>query len=41
MITIICDALPELVPYLQFKKREDSHERVLLLVKLQTSNTPP
>ena len=41
MITIICDALRELVPYLKFKKRENTHERVLLLVKLQTSNTPP
>ena len=45
----ICDALRDLVPFVQFKKREKkNHGGVLLLVKLQTvtynfakSNTPP
>ena len=38
----------DLVPFVQFKKRKNTHGRVLLLVKLQTSafnftksNTPP
>ena len=32
---IICDALRELVPFVQFKKREkNTHGGVLLLVKL-------
>ena len=31
----ICDALRELVPFVQFKKRENTHGRVLILVKLQ------
>ena len=44
----ICDALRNLVPFLQFKKHEIMHGRVLLLVKLQAksynfteSNTAP
>ena len=45
----MCGALRDLVPFLQFKKREkNTHGRVLLLVKLQAeacnftkSNTPP
>ena len=31
----ICGALRDLVPFVQFKKRESTHGRVLLLVKLQ------
>ena len=45
---IICDALCDLVPFVQFKKREKKpHGGVLLLIKLQDlackytkSNTP-
>ena len=33
----ICDALRDLVPLAQFKKRENTHGDVLLLVKLQVS----
>ena len=29
-----CDVLHDLVPFVQFKKRENTHGRVLLLVKL-------
>ena len=32
-----CDALRDLVPFVQFKKRESTHGGVLILVKLQTS----
>ena len=45
-ILSMCDALRDLVPFVQFKKRE-KHGGVLLLVKLQAfcnftkSNTPP
>ena len=35
MTIIICDALGNLVPFVQFKKRENTHEGVLLFVKLQ------
>ena len=31
----ICNILCDLVPFAQFKKRENTHGRVLLLVKLQ------
>ena len=31
----ICDVLRDLVPFAQFKKRENTHGGVLLLVKLQ------
>ena len=31
----MCDALRNLVEFAQFKKRENPHGRVLLLVKLQ------
>ena len=31
----ICDVLRNLVPLVQFKKRENTHGGVLLLVKLQ------
>ena len=31
----ICDVMRNLVPFVQFKKRENSHGGVLLLVKLQ------
>ena len=34
---MICDALPHLVPFVQFKKRESTHGRVLVLVNLQAS----
>ena len=34
----LCDALPDLVPFAQFKKRENTHGEVLLLVKLQTKS---
>ena len=34
-IKMICDALRNLVPFLQHKKRENTHGGVLLLVKLQ------
>ena len=30
-----CDVLRDLVPFVQVKKRENSHRGVLLLVKLQ------
>ena len=33
--TLIYDALRDLVPFVQFKKRENTHGGVLLLVKLQ------
>ena len=46
--TIFCDALRDLVPLVQFKKCENIHGGVLILVKLQVSacnftkiNTPP
>ena len=32
------DVLSDLVPFMQFKKRENTHGGVLLLVKLQTKN---
>ena len=32
---IMCDALRDLVPFVQFKKRENTYGGVLLLVKLQ------
>ena len=45
---LICDDLQDLVPFLQFKKVKNTHEGVLLLVKLEPSacnftksNTPP
>ena len=34
---IICDALRDLVAFVQFKKRESTHRAVLLLVKLQAT----
>ena len=34
-LTSICDALCDLVSFVQFKKRENTHGGVLLLVKLQ------
>ena len=44
----IYDALRDLIPFVQFKKRENTHGGVLLLVKVQASacnftksNTPP
>ena len=43
----MCDVLRDLVPFVQYKKHEKTHGRVLLLVKLQAggvlllSNTPP
>ena len=44
----ICEALPDLIPFVQFKKGEKHPCRRLLLVKLQISacnfsksNTPP
>ena len=47
-VLIVCDAMRNLVPFAQFKKRENTHGRVLLSVKLQPkacnftkSNTPP
>ena len=36
----ICDALRDLVPFVQFKKRENTHGRVLLLLKLQAKSVP-
>ena len=45
---IICDALRDLVPFIQFKKLKNTHVGPLFLVKLQAeacnfteSNTPP
>ena len=45
---MLCDALRDLVLFVQFKKRENNYGGVLLLVKLQPeacnfnwSNTPP
>ena len=35
---IICDALRDLVPFVQFKKLEYTHEGVLLLVKLHAKS---
>ena len=38
------DALRDLVPFVQYKKLKNTHEGVLILVKLQASaksNTPP
>ena len=32
---IICDVLRDLVPFVQFKKRENTHGGLLLLLKLQ------
>ena len=38
----ICGALHDLVPFVHFKERENTHGGVLLLVKLQAkNNTPP
>ena len=39
----ICDALHDLVPFIQFEKRENAHGGVLLLVSCNftKSNTPP
>ena len=34
---LICGALRDLVPFVQFKRRENTHGGVLLLVKLQVS----
>ena len=36
-ILTICDALRDLVAFVQFKKRESTHRGVLLLVKLQAT----
>ena len=36
-ILTICDALRDLVAFVQFKKRESTHRAVLLLVKLQAT----
>ena len=33
---LICDALRDLVPFAPFKKRENTHERVLILVQKLT-----
>ena len=33
----ICDALLDLVPFVQFKKSKNTHGRVLILVKLQAN----
>ena len=48
IIRPICDALLDLVPFVQFKKGEKHHGGVLILVKLQAEacnfnkiNTPP
>ena len=44
LVLCICDALHCLVPFVQFKKRENTHGEKLRLVKLQTSaksNTLP
>ena len=35
---MICGALRDLVPFAQFKKRENTNEGVLFLVKLQATN---
>ena len=35
---IICDALRDLLPFVQFKKLEYTHEGVLLLVKLHAKS---
>ena len=35
-----CAALRDLVPFVQYKKRENTHGRVLLLVKLQANTLP-
>ena len=37
-IPYICDVLRDLVPFVQFKRRENTHGEVLLLVKLQFDN---
>ena len=44
----VCDVLRDLIPFVQFKKRENTHGGALLLVKLHAevcnftkSNTPP
>ena len=37
MLILIVDALRNLVPFAQFKKRENIHGGVLLLVKLQAT----
>ena len=38
----ICDVLHDLLPFVQFKKRKNTHGGVLHLVKLKgKSNTPP
>ena len=34
-MNLICDAFRDLVPFVQFKKRENNHGKVLFLVKLQ------
>ena len=34
----ICDALRDFGSFAQFKKRENTHDRVLLLVKLQAKS---
>ena len=39
MNSMKCDALRDLVAFAQFKKRENIHGGVLILVKLQTSAT--
>ena len=36
---IVCDTLRDLVPFVQFKKRENTHGGVLILVKLQATTT--
>ena len=36
----ICDALCDLVPFVQFKKREKTHGGVLILVKLYVQMLP-
>ena len=36
----ICDALRNLVLFIQFKKREKTHVGLLLLVRLQTEAEP-
>ena len=35
VIFYICDALRDLVPFVQFKKRKNNHGGILLLVSLQ------
>ena len=39
-VPMICDALRDLVSFVQFKKRENTHGGVLLLVHFSKSNTP-